>query len=274
MASSWILRHGTTDIESTDLADAIAVATDESQDAAWIEVTPEELHELVPLLGFHSQAVEDAVKAADGLSEAAQRTKLDRFADHVFLYLFKSTLDTSSGELLLTEIPVFVSPKYVVIVDRASPYSNEELLARWRENPSILVYGVPALLYCLLDLVVDSHLKTVDLLTDAVDDMEEELFSTASDAAGDPRDAQLRSFTNRKSLVRLRRVTQPMRELLTGAMRNEDEDATPVPPQLMPYYQDLYDHVLRVADSIEGLRDLITTIYETRLALYDHTLTP
>ena len=80
------------------------------------------------------------------------------------------------------------------------------------------------------------------------------------------------AFTNRKSLVRLRRVTQPMRELITGTMRHEDNDATPVPPPLMSYYQDLYDHVLRVADSIEGLRDLITTIYETRLALYDHAL--
>jgi len=272
MATAWVLRDGGTEVESIDFGQAFEVATDTTSDAVWMELTPQELLEVAPRMGFHSQALEDASKAANGLSESAQRTRMTRFESHVFVYLFRASLDSSTGELSLTAIPAFVSPKYVVVVDRSQPYSSDELLARWRENPSLLQYGVPALLYCLLDLVVDSHLRTVDALTDAVDEMEEDLFSTASNAASDPRDSQLRSFTNRKSLVRLRRVTQPMRELITGTMRHEDNDATPVPPPLMPYYQDLYDHVLRVADSIEGLRDLITTIYETRLALYDHAL--
>jgi len=272
MATAWVLRGGGSEVEPINFAQAFEVATDSTPDAVWMELTPQELLEVAPRLGFHSQALEDASKAANGLSESAQRTRITRFESHVFLYLFSSALNSSSGELSLTAIPAFVSPKYVVVVNHAQPYSSEELLARWHENPSLLQYGVPTLLYCLLDLIVDSHLHTVDALTDAVDEMEEDLFSTATDAAGDPRDAQLRSFTNRKSLVRLRRVTQPMRELITGAMRHEENDATPVPPPLMPYYQDLYDHVLRVADSIEGLRDLITTIYETRLALYDHAL--
>jgi len=272
MASSWILRNGATDVAPIEYEHAAAVATDDTLDTVWLTLTPDELIEIAPRLGFHSQALEDATKATDGLSESAQRTRITRFEAYVFLTLFSSSLDPPSGELSLTAIPVFVSPKYVVMVNPTEPYSSEELLARWRADPSLLQYGVPTLLYCLLDLIVDSHLRTVDSLTDAVDEMEEDLFSTASDAASDPRDSQLRSFTNRKSLVRLRRVTQPMRELITGAMRHEDNDATPVPPPLMPYYQDLYDHVLRVADSIEGLRDLITTIYETRLALYDHTL--
>jgi magnesium transporter len=55
-------------------------------------------------------------------------------------------------------------------------------------------------------------------------------------------------------------------------MRSEPDDTTPVDAAIQPYYQDLYDHVMRVNDSVEGLRDLLTTMYETRLAMADHTL--
>ena len=63
-----------------------------------------------------------------------------------------------------------------------------------------------------------------------------------------------------------------MRELVTGLMRFEDNSRPAVDAVLQPFYQDIYDHVLRVNDTIEGLRDLITTIYETRLSLNDFSL--
>jgi len=63
-----------------------------------------------------------------------------------------------------------------------------------------------------------------------------------------------------------------MRELVTGLMRFEDNSRPAVDAVLQPFYQDIYDHVLRVNDTIEGLRDLITTIYETRLSLNDYSL--
>jgi len=181
MTTSWVLREGDTDLQEIDFRAAVNIASDSSADVVWIEVTPDELVDLVPRLGFHHQAIEDAVKAADGLSEAAQRTKLDRFDTHVFLYLFMASLDPDSGELSLSEIPAFVSPKFVVVVDRARPYDFDILLARWRESPSLLKFGVPTLLYGLIDLVIDSHLETVDLLAEAVDEMEDDLFNFSSE---------------------------------------------------------------------------------------------
>jgi len=270
VATAWILRDGADDVEEASLADALGEMGSEGT-TTWLNLSPEEFEPLADQLGFHPQAVEDAMKAANGTSEAAQRTKLDRFPDHVFLYLFRSRLD-ADGTLELREIPLFANRAGVVSVDRSRPYKAEELVGRWRANPSLLKYGVPALLYGALDLVIDAHLETVDQLADAVDAMEDDLFEGSADTRTDPRETQMRSFSTRKSLVRMRRATQPMRELITGIMRHEDNDHTDLDPILLPYYQDLYDHVIRVNDTIEGLRELITTIYETRLALFDHTL--
>ncbi|HVQ88399.1 MAG TPA: magnesium transporter CorA family protein [Actinomycetes bacterium] len=268
MATAWILREGSDEIVSATLDEAVAVLTND-RDTAWLDVTPEEFEPLAEKLDYHPQAVEDALKAARGLIEAAQRSKLDRFPGHLFLYLFRSCI-VENNQLELREVPLFVGKRGIVSVDRAQAYDMSELVGRWRENPGVLKFGVPALLYGALDLIIDSHLDTVDGLADAVDSMEDDLF--AGDANADPREVQLRSFATRKSLVRLRRVTQPMRELISAAMRRDDEDGPHIDPQLLPYYQDLYDHTLRINDTIEGLRDLITTIYETRLALFDHTL--
>ena len=96
-------------------------------------------------------------------------------------------------------------------------------------------------------------------LDDEVEGLEDDLFSPAS-----PMDLQVqkRSFELRKSLVILRRVVLPMREVLNTMMRR---DLQHVDDDLMPYYQDVYDHVLRATEWTESLRDLVTTILETNL---------
>ncbi|HUW17060.1 MAG TPA: magnesium transporter CorA family protein [Actinomycetes bacterium] len=235
----------------------------------WLDVTPDQLPTLADRLGFHHHAVEDAMKTAEIGSEIAQRTKLDRFPGHVFLYLYRSAVGPD-GSLVLRELPVFVNPSVIVTVDRANALDVGGLMERLDAHPELPRYGVSALLYGVLDMVVDSHLATIDALGDDVDKMEDDLFDGDSEA--DPTAITRHGFYTRKALVRMRRISAPMRELVTGVMRVEDDDQTPIAPGLMPYYQDLYDHVLRVNDSIEGLRDLITTIYETRLTKADHAL--
>jgi len=116
------------------------------------------------------------------------------------------------------------------------------------------------LLYGLLDYIVDGHFEAVQSLDDAVEDLEDDLFSDV------PRGmrVQRRSFELRKSLVLLRRVVIPMREVVNTLMRR---DLHIVRDDLMPYYQDVYDHVLRATEWTESLRDLVTTILETNLTI-------
>ena len=138
-------------------------------------------------------------------------------------------------------------------------------MSRWDENVDLTKYGVGALVHGLLDFVVDGHFETVESLDDQIEQLEDLLF----DDRPHDHDVQRRSFELRKSLVQLRRVVLPMREVVNTLMRR---DVGLVTDELMPYYQDVYDHVLRATEWTESLRDLVTTILETNLTIQGNRL--
>src|SRR6202020_677942 len=104
------------------------------------------------------------------------------------------------------------------------------------------------------------HFEAVRAADDAGEELEDNLFDDT------PKNMTVhrRSFELRKSLVLLRRIVLPMREVLNTLMRR---DVHVVDNELMPYYQDVYDHVLRATEWTESLRDLVTTILETNLTI-------
>ncbi|WP_215730483.1 magnesium transporter CorA family protein [Rhodoglobus vestalii] len=122
-----------------------------------------------------------------------------------------------------------------------------------------------ALLYGLLDFVIDGHFTTVQALDDQIENLEDLLF----DERPHDTDVQRRSFELRKSLVQLRRVVLPMREVVNTLIRR---DIDLVPREMAPYYQDLYDHVLRATEWTDSLRDLVSTIVETNLTIQGNRL--
>ena len=134
------------------------------------------------------------------------------------------------------------------------------LVGRWDGSSDLAPFGVGYLLHGLLDYVVDGHFEAVQSLDDAVEELEDRLFAAI------PQDmtVQRRSFELRKSLVLLRRIVIPMREVVNALMRR---DLHVVSEDMMPYYQDVYDHVLRAAEWTDSLRDLVTSILETNLTI-------
>jgi len=139
------------------------------------------------------------------------------------------------------------------------------LLRRWDDNADLTKYGIGALVHGLLDFVVDGHFDAVQSLDDEIEKLEDLLF----DERPRDRDVQRRSFELRKSLVRLRRVVLPMREVVNTLMRR---DVGLVHAEMTPYFQDVYDHVLRAAEWTESLRDLVGTIVETNLTIQGNRL--
>ena len=158
------------------------------------------------------------------------------------------------------ELAVFVAPRYLITVRKTPGYSIDPVVQRWDDNQNLAHFGVGFLLWGLLDVVVDGHFETVQQLDEKIDGLEDLLF--------DPNERgtviQRQSYELRKSLVRVRRVVLPTREVLNALMRGENDL---VPPGLMPYYQDVYDHVLRATDLTDSLRDLVSTILETHLTI-------
>ena len=242
----------------------IAAVSDHLENPAntvWFDLcspTPEELDSVREELGLHSLAIEDA-------QNPGQRPKLDHYPSHLFLVAYAAVVD-ESGRLGAHEVSVFITEHALVTVRADEGFDIDEVMRRWDDSISLAGDGVAYLLHGLLDYVVDTHYTAVQRMDTEVDDLEDQLFDEQP-----VRDTQMqrRTFGLRKDLVALRRIVLPMREVVNSLLRR---DLGIVPQSLTPYFQDVYDHVLRVSEWTDSLRDLLANILETRLTLRGNQL--
>ncbi|MEE9098391.1 magnesium transporter CorA family protein [Pseudarthrobacter phenanthrenivorans] len=221
----------------------------------WVDYTSptaEDLAGTEKVFGLHRLAVEDSV-------HEHQRPKLDRYPTHLFLAAYHAELGSDSKELKVSEIKAFITKRALVTV-YGPDMDPRQLTAHWDAEPDLTRHGTSFLLWGLLDLIVDGHFDTVQELDARIDALEEVLFD---DAAPD-HNLQRRSFELRKSLVQLRRAVLPMHEVLNTLLRRDLEI---LDTEMQPFLQDVYDHVLRVSEWTESLRDLVTTILETHISI-------
>ena len=136
-------------------------------------------------------------------------------------------------------------------------------MQRWDRSPDLFVHGVGFLLYGLLDVIVDGYFDAVQCFDEYYDQVSEGIFAETPLQPSEQR----HWFQMRQALVRFHRLVVPMREAVSGLMRREHHS---VSEDLYPYYQDVYDHVLRVSESTDALRDLVSTIVETNLSVRDY----
>ena len=253
-----VYRKGVLEAENFPLTD-VSDYLEEPDTMVWVDVcgpTKTQLHELADELGLHELAVEDAL-------EPHQRPKLDHYETHLFLSCHSVQVDTEHGGLAETEIDAFVNRRWLITVRKDEGFPLEPVLRRWDASADLMVNGISFLLYGLLDVVVDSYFTTVEAFDTFYDEISEGIFS---DQPLDPA-RQRHWFEMRRALVKFHRLVVPMREAVSGLMRREH---ALVPEAVYPYYQDVYDHILRVTESTEALRDLVATIVETNLSLRDY----
>jgi magnesium transporter len=224
----------------------------------WVDLCnpdKDELHQLAQELGLHELAVEDAL-------DEHQRPKLDRYQSHLFLSCKAVGVNISQGRLDETEINAFISPRWLITVRENDHFSMEGVLQRWDRSRDLTRFGVSFLLYGLLDVVIDGYFDTVQAFDEYYDQVSDRIFADQPINPGQQR----HWFDMRKAMVRFHRLAVPMREAVSSLMRREH---TVISEELYPYYQDVYDHILRVSESTDFLRDLVTTIVETNLSLRD-----
>lgn len=209
-------------------------------------------------LGLHDLAIEDVLKAG-------QRPKVDHYPNHLFLVAYALEVQSDSGELTTCDISVFITDRAFVTVHADRSFDIDGVVARWDGSQRLSGSGVPFLLHGLLDYVVDTHFAAVERLDDVIDSMEDALF----DEAASDTQMQRRLFELRKSLVQARRLVLPMREVVNTVLRRDLRLST---EELGPYFQDVYDHVLRVEQRVDDLRDLVSNMLETRLTVRGNRL--
>jgi magnesium transporter len=255
VAHTRLYRAGELVLEDFPVADISEYLRDERA-CVWLDYcapNAAELATIVEEFSLHPLAVEDAVAEH-------QRPKLDRYDSHLFMSAYVVKLDTESGELRTREIGAFITPHALITVRKDEEVPIEPVLARWDASAELATSGVAFLLWGLLDVVVDGHFAAVQSLDTEIEALEDLLF----DGQRHDTDVQRRSFELRKSLVLLRRIVLPMREVVNSMLRR---DLHVLDDAMTPYYHDVYDHVLRATEWTESLRDLVTTILETNLTI-------
>ena len=251
-------RQGTLAAEGFPLAE-VSDHLEQPDTVVWIDLcgpSKEQLDALAAELGMHELAVEDAL-------DPHQRPKIDRYASHLFLSCHAVRVDADAGNLDQTEVDAFIGKRWLVTVRKNAGFRIETVLDRWDGSAELAVHGVGFLLYGLLDVVVDGYFDTIQAFDDYYDRVSEGIFA---ERPLDPA-KQRHWFDMRRAMVRFHQLVVPMREVVSSLMRREH---TPIAEDLYPYFQDVYDHILRVSESSDSLRDVVSSIVETNLSLRDY----
>jgi magnesium transporter len=221
-------------------------------DLLWVDVvdpTEEDLALIESQFGFHPLAMEDARKQN-------QRAKMDEYDGYLFVtmrgYPARSG-EEASGE----EIDAFLGPRYLVTIHRGECASLTETRRRWEQRPGRMPEEPAFLLYVLFDTVVDSYFPVLDVLDEELDSIEDVAFTAQATVDVAP------ALALKRRLLLLRRTLAPMRDLANSLLR---ADLDLIPASTRVYYQDVYDHTLRLLEQVDLHRDILTGALEAHLA--------
>ena len=249
---------GATGLQDNVPLEQISNVLEREGNLLWVDVvdpTPDDVRLLGEEFRFHPLALEDALRRH-------QRPKLDHYDGFLFIVFYG--LEVHDGRPRTREINLFAGPNYLVTVHDGSFAAIRETADRWCENVERLGNrGVGLLVYSLLDTIVDGYFPVVDDLAERIEDLEAAVFDRA-DAS-----AQEAIFDLKKDLLAVRRVLAPERDVMNILVRRD----TPVfGEEQIVYFQDVYDHILRVTDAVDTYRDLLSSALDAHLSMTSNRL--
>ena len=201
---------------------------------------------------LHDLAIEDAYNAH-------QRPKLELYEDSLFVVLRTAQMQRSPRDIEFGETHVFVGSNFVVTVRHGSLRSHVGVRQRCESTPQQLAKGPGYVLYSLMDFVVDQYLPIVAEIEEQVQELEDTLLEDPSST-----EATQRIYRLKRDLLALRRAVAPLAEVSNRLMRF---DLPHIPDDTRPYFRDVYDHVLRLNETIDMQRELLSTALEAHLSL-------
>lgn len=238
--------------ETADVAGVRSRATQEG-DFVWIglfEPTERELDLVADLYDLHPLAVEDALTAH-------QRPKLERYEDSLFMTLKTLWYVDENDAVETGEINMFVGHDFVVTVRHGKGGGLHDARIALEGMESVLAHGPSAVVYAVCDTVVDRYEEVAGQLVIDVDEVEASVFATerTNDSA--------RIYVLKRELAEMRRAVLPLKDPInrfaTGAVRGID-------PEAAPYFRDVWDHLARVAETMDDLETLLSAAFEAHLA--------
>jgi magnesium transporter len=227
-----------------DLSETYEELRRRSDGMAWIGLYRPDGQELASMareFGIHDLALEDAILAH-------QRPKLERYGDVLFVVLRAARYLDEAEEVEFGELHIFVGPDFVVTVRHAESPDLAVVRRRLESNPDLLQLGPEAILYAVMDRVVDDYAPVVAGLANDIDEIETEVFS------GDPKVSR-RIYQLTREVIEFQRTVQPlgaMFQALAGGFEKYGTDE-----ELQRYLRDVEDHIIGVVEQVENFRQLL-----------------
>lgn len=226
----------------------------EDQNIIWADVsdpTSRDFEELAEEFGFHHLSIEDC-------QNAHQRPKVEEYAGYYFMVLYEAELAGSNDRLELRELNIFLGKNYLVTVHSRPIRAIETARRLWHEWMDRAEQGSGLVAYLLIDAIVDDYLPLLDIISERMDDLEDSIF-------GEFRAEAIQEiFSIKKKLLYLRRSITPLRDVFNMMLRREQ----PIfPRETHVYFQDVFDHLIRVADTIDTLRDMLSSTMDAYLSV-------
>jgi magnesium transporter len=226
----------------------------DAQNVVWADVndpTSHDFEELAEEFGFHPLSIEDC-------RNEHQRPKVEEYEGYYFIVLYEASLSGPNDTLELRELNIFLGSNYLVTVHSRPIRAVQTARRLWSEWQDRENHGAGLLAYLLIDAIVDDYLPLLDVLSDRMDDLEDQIF-------GDFRPESIEQiFRIKKQLLFLRRTVTPLRDVFNTMLRREQPIFA---RETYVYFQDVYDHLIRVADTIDTLRDMLGSTMDAYLSV-------
>ncbi|MFD5514408.1 magnesium and cobalt transport protein CorA [Streptomyces sp. NPDC127066] len=254
VVQSALYRDGVRVSTPGSLAETFRELREQPDGMAWIGLarpTAAELHSLAAEFDLHPLAVEDAM-------EAHQRPKLERYGETLFVVLSAARYLDAAEEVDFGELHVFVGPDFVITVRHGAAPDLSAVRRRMEGSPELLRLGPEAVLYAILDSVVDGYVPVVFGVQNDIDEIETEVFR------GDPAVSR-RIYELSREMVEFQRATRPLVGMLHSLMAGFAKYRTD--EELQRYLRDVADHVTHTSERVDGFRQALTDILTVNATL-------
>jgi magnesium transporter len=233
--------------------DQIHLFVNEPDCFVWVALKdpePSELEAMQSEFGLHELAVEDA-------RQGHQRPKIEEYGQSLFVVLHM--IEVAEDELNVGEVDIFVGRNYVLSVRSRAERGFTDVRARCEEEPELLKHGAAYVLYALMDAVVDRYFPVLSELETELENIEEGIFANQTTRA-----TVEHLYEQKRKLMILKHATEP---LLDATAKLFGGRVPQLCTGLQEYFRDVYDHLLRLNQSIDSQRDMVTTAISVNLSL-------
>ena len=257
----FVYRENATKVEEGFTAADLPELLKDEEAVVWIDMPqPTQADEqiLLDVFHFHPLTVEDC-------RENRHYPKVEEFPDYLYLIVHGVRADTSPDHFNTIELDAFLGRNYVITYHHDDFRSIENVRQQIRTSPIACQRGAAFLLHQILDQIVDYYSPVRDDFDERIDQLEADIFNLKR-----PNNSILEQIMDlKRGVLRLRRISAKQREVILRMSRGE---FPLIDPQMLPFYRDVHDHIVRVTDLAESYRDLISGSLEAYLSVVSNRM--